>query len=221
MSALPEPAPTSASEHHVHVLRSRGSVLLGGVGAIGCLVLLFASMGAGLVYVAAVALGGVLCVVLLVRPCVRVSIEGVSVHNPFRRTFVPWQLVEDVTSRWNLQLYAGAQVISAWAISAHIDRPCSLTPFGLGESLANRSGAGTSRTVPGSAHAPAPAGEGRMTAARAARLIETAREEWADAVADGVVVAPSDPQVARSWEWLDLVLVAVPAALLAFGLFMR
>jgi len=60
-----------------------------------------------------------------------------------------------------------------------------------------------------------------MTAARAARLIETAREEWADAVADGVVVAPSDPQVARSWEWLDLVLVAVPAALLAFGLFMR
>lgn len=209
------PVPTPAADHHVHTLRSRGSVALGVVAALACLGLLVYSLDAGLVFVAAMLLVGVLAVVLFVRPCVRLSIEGVSVHNPFRHTFLPWRLVEDVASRWNLQVYSAGRVVSAWAISAHVERPKAAVPFGLGW-MGGRGNAAAWPTEP--ARAASGASVGPLTAQRAAGLIRAARDEWIAAVDDGVVVEPRRPEIARAWSMLDLGLVLAPLVLLVVGL---
>ncbi len=240
---------TAMSEHqqapdpvatHVHTLRSRGSVVIGVVLLVAAIGLLAFGWGSELGYLAGVALVGALGYVLLVRPCVRVSVEGVAVHNPFRTTFVPWRLVEDVVSRWNLEVYAAERRISAWAISAHLERPKADSPFGLGSVFGRlpvpdgtggfdsgrrgRSGpSGSSGGAERPANDPdAPGGmKGAMTAQRAKRLIEAAKAEWEEAVADGVIVEPAAPSVVRRWETVDLVAVGIPLAAVLVAVVIR
>ncbi len=239
MSATPPASPgrsdTPDAGHLVHVIRPRGSVALGTTTIIAAVVLLAYSGGAGLGFMAVLALMGTMSFVLLVRPHVRVSIEGVAVHNPFRRTFVPWALLEDVGSRWNLELYAADRTVRVWAISNPMIRPAPGASLGFGGFGGPRalSGAGDvgSAGVLGSARhggsvERADAGRGAGSAAdrlgpasapRVARLVDAAKADWVDAVDRGMVVEPPSPRVIDRWDLWDLGLAVVPALAWAFA----
>ena len=200
--------------HLVHVLRPRGSVFLGIVSIAAAVVLLAYSGGAGLGFIGAVALLATWSFVLLVRPHVRVSIEGVAVHNPFRRTFVQWRLLEDVGSRWNLELYAADRTVRVWAISNPMIRPKVGVSLGFGGIGAPRApgGDGTGENPGGVASARSGS---RVTGAatgapRVARLVEAAREDWQEAVKEGLVAESADPHIVARWDLWDIALAAAP-----------
>ena len=223
MSATPPASPgrsdTSDAGHLVHVIRPRGSVALGIVSIVAAAVMLAFSGGAGLGFMAAMALVATWSFVLLVRPHVRVSIEGVAVHNPFRRTFVPWRLLEDVGSRWNLELYAADRTVRVWAISNPMIRPkvgVSLGFGGIGAPRApGREDALASTGSLGAAGGAGAAGDrlGPASAPRVARLVEAAKADWADAVDEGIVAEPPSPRIIDRWDLWDIALAAVPLAL--------
>jgi hypothetical protein len=227
MSAIP-PASAGRSDtsdpgHLVHVIRPRGSVALGVIAVVAALVLLAYSGGAGLGFMAALALMGTMSFVLLVRPHVRVSIEGVAVHNPFRRTFVPWRLLEDVGSRWNLELYAANRTVRVWAISNPMIRPKVGVSLGFGGIGAPRApGREDALASSGSSGAPGGAGAagdrlGPASAPRVARLVEAAKADWVDAVDEGIVAEPLSPRIIDRWDFWDLGLAVVPALAWAFA----
>ena len=215
-SPTPPTGPAEPTGHVVHVLRPRSSAFLGGCAIVVCVGLaVLGGGGSGLVFTSAMILAAAASFVLLVRPNVRVSIEGVAVHNPCRQTFVPWRLLEDVGSRWNLELYAADRTVSAWAISSHIERPRGGSFMGFGGiGAAQQTPQTAGREAQGSRSSTRPA----VTAPRAARLIEASREEWLEAVAEGAVIEPAHPQIVRQWDLIDIALLAVPTALLAVGL---
>lgn len=172
---------------------------------------------------AVLALLGTMSFVLLVRPHVRVSIEGVAVHNPFRRTFVPWRLLEDVGSRWNLELYAADRTVRVWAISNPMIRPKVGVSLGFGGIGAPRApgredalGSAASSGATGGAGA---AGDrlGPASAPRVARLVEAAKADWVDAVDEGIVAEPLSPRIVDRWDLWDLGLALVPALAWAIG----
>jgi len=181
-------------------------MVLGGIAALAAIVLIVYSGDSGWGFVAAMSLLAGLSVVLLIRPHVRVSIEGVAVHNPFRQTFVPWRLVEDVGSRWNLEVYAGDRTVRAWAISNSTIRSGLGSAPGLGPAVMS----GVPGVAGGSGAGPA-AGLGRVAAPRVARLIEASKADWLDAVASGAVAEPAHPRVVDRWDPVDLVLGIIPA----------
>ena len=227
MSATPpapvDPADGSAAGHLVHVIRPRGSVFLGAMAILAAVVLLFGSGGTGLSWIAGMALLGTLSFVLMVRPHVRISIEGVSVHNPFRRTFVPWRLLEDVGARWNLELYAADRTVRVWAISNPMIRPkvgVSLGFGGIGAPRApGREAALGSAGSSGAAGGAGAAGDrlGPASAPRVARLVEAAKADWVDAVDEGIVAEPLSPRIIDRWDFWDLGLAVVPALAWAFA----
>ncbi len=227
MSAIPPASPgrsdTPDAGHLVHVIRPRGSVALGVIAIIAAAFLLAFSGGAGLSFMAVLALLGTMSFVLLVRPHVRVSIEGVAVHNPFRRTFVPWRLLEDVGSRWNLELYAADRTVRVWAISNPMIRPkvgVSLGFGGIGAPRApGREDALGSAASSGAAGGAGAAGDrlGPASAPRVARLVEAAKADWVDAVDEGIVAEPLSPRIVDRWDLWDLGLALVPALAWAIG----
>ncbi len=191
-----------------HTFRQRGSVVLGAVCVVACLGMFLGSLpSTNLVFAAAMFFGASWAFVLLVRPSLQLSVIGVHVNNPMRRTTIPWPLVDEALARWNLQVYAGQQVVTAWAISSTIERPRGTGSYGgrlLGRALPP--------TDPTSA---APKG---MSAPAIARLIEEGRRQWREEVAAGMlVVDEGHAQVVRVWSWLDAVLLAAPVLMLLAG----
>ena len=203
----------SDSGHLVHVLRPRGSVFLGIVAIVAASVMLAFSGGAGLAFIGAMALLATCSFVLLVRPHVRVSIEGAAVHNPFRRTFVPWRVLEDAGSRWNLELYAAERTIRVWAISNPMIRPRVGMSLGFGGIGAPRAPGDAAASADPFAKAKAEGAlrHGATSAPAAARLIEAAREDWLEAVDEGIVAEPANPRIVARWDLWDIALVVVPA----------
>ncbi len=56
--------------------------------------------------------------VVLVRPSVAVTKDGVELHNLIRDVDVPWDDVDLVTRRWNLKVHTlGGKAYGSWAIS--------------------------------------------------------------------------------------------------------
>src|SRR4029453_10424405 len=116
---------TSAPEA-LRTLRQRGSIALGivamSVGGLMALLSVFSGepslilIGLMLLLVA----GGW---VLFIRPSVILTVVGVELDNPFRRTTLPWSHIEDVSPRWNLEVWAGGKADPPWAIASHIERP--------------------------------------------------------------------------------------------------
>jgi len=203
-------APTHVSA--IHTLRQRGSVALGVIAITCCSGLLLVSLlnpPLHLSFVGAMLLGAALGWVLFVRPNVALSLAGVHLANPLRTTTIPWALVEDVSARWNLEVYAGGRAYPAWAISSHIERPRGVGgAFGIGSALGRKvdaDAAGTSGPARG------------VTAFSAATLIEGAREEWVEAAASGEISVVDHPRVVREWDLPDLLAVAVPLVLIVAG----
>ena len=189
-----------------HTFRQRGSVVLGAVCMLACVGMFIGSLSqTNLAFAGLMALATCWSFVLLVRPSLQLSVAGVHINNPLRRTTIPWPLVEDCLSRWNLQVYAGEQVVTAWAISSSIQRPKRLgyagSVFGRGLNPADLAG-------------PAPQA---VSAAAVARLIQEGREEWQQEVAAGMLVDDAHAQVVREWDWLDAVLLVAPIVVVVAG----
>ncbi|HEX2704398.1 MAG TPA: PH domain-containing protein, partial [Candidatus Lustribacter sp.] len=183
----------------VVVLRQRGSVLAGWLGMLvlgGVLVGLLVSgslwSSLGLTVLLVLLLG--LTWVLVLRPAVAIEPRGVVLHNPFRRTYLPWEVIEGTGSRWMLEVHTAQRRYASWAISSSLTRPSQWVI----ESYRRGPGERTSR----------------VTAANASALIDEHREAYAAAQHP----APKAAVVQTAWNRLELLAVGLPAVLLALTL---
>ena len=202
------PEATDAARSADFVLRPKGSAVLGGVGSALFLLGAVTSLDAGPAFVMGLVLAAALLVVVLVRPFMRLTMTEITVHNPFRRHVIPWPAYEDVSSQWNLVIYAGDQAIKSWAIAAKIKRRT-----GSGVIGAFSSGAHKERLNETASAAPEPLpGSLPTSAGPAAVFVEQLYAEWQDLRQKGAVPPQSaSATVCRRWDALDLALVIVPA----------
>lgn len=156
-------------------------------------------------FVAWVLFGLALVWSLFVRPAVLLDNDGVTVRNVVKDIYVPWVRVTDVEFRWNLRVFVGDHAYTAWAISAQVERPKGLSGGMFGSFLGGRLDTFANADPQQSTSAP------KVTAAMVARSIEQAREEYAEAVAQGELSAAPDGQVRIRWVPQILVLLLLPA----------
>ena len=199
---------TSAPEA-LRTLRHRGSVAMGVVAM--CLGGLMAVLSVFSGEPSLVLIGGMLLLVavgwvLFIRPSVVLTVVGVDLENPFRRTTIPWSHIEDVSPRLNLEVWAGGKAYPAWAIASHIERPKRQGIPGYG-----KLGLDTFAT-----NAPRPS-EG-ATVGSASQLIETAMAEYAQLLAEGDSAAVTGREITREWNWLDIACFAVPVLVILVGI---
>lgn len=206
------PATSAPSREALRTLRQRGSVVLGWCATVGGYGMALWSLFSGqpsLGFIAGAALVGSLGWVLFVRPALVISLYGVHVNNPLRRTLVPWARVQDVGTRWNLELYfedgpeRTDRHVTSWAIASHVQRQRgggllgALSPRRLGQVGQD--------TAP-----PPPPG---TTVGSAADSVELALQEWREMVADRRDEVSTEGEVERTWDAADLLAVALPVVL--------
>jgi hypothetical protein len=207
-------ARSTSAPDALRTLRQRGSVAMGIVAMVlsGGLALLSVISG----QVSVVFVGGALlvcagCWLLFVRPSLVITMAGVELRNPFRCTRIPWAKVDDVSPRWNVEVWSGERSYPAWAIASHIERPQRGGIMTLG-----RLGAQAARD-----EAAAPKPGGGATVGSASRLIEDAMGEYAELVAEGdSAAATGQGEVTREWQGLDIALVAGSVLIILVGLFL-
>ncbi len=200
---------SASAPEALRTLRQRGSMVLGVIATVLCLGFVLAALlsgGVSLVFLGFMLLGAAVGWVLFTRPSVVITLEGVHLNNPLRRTMVPWSQLQDVSARWNLEVYANDRAYPAWAIASHIERPASQGLLGMG-SLGRRAEL--------EAGPPPPKG---TTVGGAARLIEDAKEEWSELAAEGRPEAVMGGAVTRTWQPLDIAALLVPVLLVVIGL---
>jgi Bacterial PH domain len=146
--------------------------------------------------------------VLLVRPAIVFTMVGVELRNPFRHTRIAWSQIEDVSARWNPEVWARGRSYHAWAIASHIERPRSSGVLSLGR-------LGTQASID-AAKSPKPSGG--ATVGSASRLIETGMAEYAELVAEGDSAVVQDGELTQEWQWSDIAAIGVPLLLVLVGL---
>lgn len=107
-------------------IRQRTAVLSGVVGlALVGFLLVSSVLGGGLdLWAVGVLLtGAALSVVLLLRPSLTLAVDAIHIANPLRRVVVPWHLVEEIRTYWNLEFGTPSGRHTVWAISAARHRP--------------------------------------------------------------------------------------------------
>ena len=178
------------------VLRSGGSMVLGIVGAV-LLLLLAVVTGLSQPRLSALAvLGAVACHLLLIHPHVRIDERGVTVVNPLHRVLLPWARLDEVRSRWNLEVWSDdGRRVTAWGLNASVERPRA-SPM-LPTSRSRDTDPAGSR------------GRGGMTAQRAQQVIEQAHGEWREMIAGGDLSPAKHSEVSRTWVWPNVALVVV------------
>jgi hypothetical protein len=184
-------------------------MMLGVVASVLCLGFVVAALfsgGVSLVFLGFMLLGAAVGWVLFTRPSVVITLQGVHLNNPVRRTVVPWCQLQDVSARWNLEVYANDRAYPAWAIASHIERPASPGLLGMG-SLGRRAQLDAG---PPPAHG--------TTVGSAARLIEDAKDEWTELAAEGRPEAVTGDTVTRTWQPLDIAALLGPTVLIVVGL---
>ena len=117
---------------------------------------------------------------LFVRPAVLLDEDGVTLRNVVRDVHLPWIRVTDVDFRWNLKVFAGDRAYTAWAISSQVERPRGAVAGGMLPMLPGRLDMLASADARKRA-SPAP----KVTASMVARSIESAMDDYADALARG------------------------------------
>jgi len=200
---------SASAPEALRTLRQRGSMALGIVASVLCLGFVIAALfsgGVSLVFLGVMLLGAAVGWVLFTRPSVVLTLEGVHLNNPVRRTVIPWSQVQDVSARWNLEVYANDRAHPAWAIASHIERPHGAGVLGMGA---------LGRRAETDAGPPPPRG---TTVGSAARLIEDAKEEWAELAASGRPEAVTGGTVTRTWQPLDIAALVVPVVLVVIGI---
>lgn len=205
-------ARSTTAPEPLRTLRQRGSVAMGIIAMVltgGMALLSFVGGQVSVLFVGSMLLLCAASWVLFVRPCVVLTMVGVELNNPIRRTLIPWSKVDDVAARWNLEVWSGDRSYAAWAVASHIERPQVGGLLGFG-----RLGAQSRLDA---AAAPKPS-EG-ATVGSSSRMIETAMGEYAQLVADGDSAAQAGAgELTREWQRLDLAVLAVPALLVVLGI---
>ncbi len=201
---------STPTDQALRTLRQRGSMLLGIAAMASCLGIVATSAfseGVSIAFTGLMLLGAGIGWVLFVRPSVLLTMHGVHLNNPLRRTVIPWSKVQDVSARWNLEVYADDRSYPSWAIASHIERPQRQGLLGFG-SLGPKAGSDA---------AAAPAPSGGATVGGAARLIEEAKGEWVELREDGRPEAVSGGRVVRTWNLPDILALGLPVLVTAFG----
>lgn len=216
---MPAAAP---SREALRTLRQRGSLVLGWLAVVGGYGMALWSLLSGepsLGFIGGAALVGSLGLVLFVRPALTISLHGVHVLNPLRRTVIPWVRLQDAGTRWNLELYfqgaPGAdgerpdRHVSSWAIATHVQRQRgggllgALSPRRLEQVTSTESGAAASSGT---------------TVGSAAQSVEVALQEWREMVVDRRDEVSTEGEVERSWDPVDLAAVLLPLLVIAVAL---
>jgi len=141
---------------------------------------------------------------LFVRPTVVLDDDGVTLRNVFRDIHIPWVRVTDAESRWNLKVLVGDRAYTAWAISSQVERPKGVSGgmFGMLPGRLEKYARADARPL-----TPAQ----KVTASMVARSIEQAKEEYAEAVAQGALAAAPDGQVRIAWVPMVFAILILPA----------
>jgi hypothetical protein len=192
-----------------HVFRQRSSVVLAIVSGVTGLFLLLSLAWNWADYprplfAAWVVFGLAVAWSVFVRPVVRFDLAGVTLRNVVRDVHIPWTAVTDVSSRWNLKVFAGDKSYTAWALSSEPERP------GRG------SGGMFRMPVPGRLQGVAsPKAKPSTTVPKAnaqsvARLITLAKQDYDDGVGDGQITAVPDAVVQVTWVPLALAALLLP-----------
>lgn len=162
------------------VFRQRSSLLLAAVCAATGVVLLLSlarnwSSFPRPLFAAWVIFGLALTWVIFVRPAVVLDDRGVTLRNVLRDVYIPWARLTQVTSRWNVKVFAGDKGYSAWAISSQVERP---RPVSSGVLSSRPAALPKSTNIP---RAPHPTVVSKVTAHSVADSITTARQEYDEA----------------------------------------
>ena len=193
-----------------HVFRQRSSVVLAVICGVTGLFLLASLVRSWADYprplfAAWVVFGLAVAWAVFVRPVVRFDIGGVTLRNLVRDVHIPWPAVTDVSSRWNLKVFAGDQSYTAWALSSEPERP------GRG------SGGMFRMPVPGRLNgvaSPKPKPSTTVPKANAqsvARLITLAKQDYDDGVEGGQIVPAPDALLQVTWAPLAVAALLLPA----------
>lgn len=192
-----------------HVFRQRSPLALAAVGGVTGLVLLVAlawnwADNPEPLFVSWVLFALALVWSLFVRPAVVLDDDGVTLRNVFRDIHIPWGRVTDAESRWNLKVLVGDRAYTAWAISSQVERPKGVSG-GMFAMLPGRLDKYARADARPSTPAP------KVTASMVARSIEQAKEEYAEAVAQGALAAAPDGQVRIAWVPMVFAILILPA----------
>jgi len=190
-----------------HTYRQRSSVLLALLFVLGAVILVVSALLSWRdhpqpLFVAWLLLGSAVAWTVFVRPCVVLDQDGVHLRNILRDVDIPWPLVSDVETRWNLKVWSGDDGYTAWAIASQIERPkvhASVLP-GLSSKLDGFTGQDSST----------PRASTKVTARMVAEAIDETTEDYAAAVAEGDLQPPVDPAVTTRWAPLPVLALALP-----------
>ncbi len=133
-------------------LRPGSAIGIGVVGALACLALLVPALltsDRNWTLISSVVLALVLIWLFVVRPCAVLHDEGVRFVNPLRTVDLTWPVIDDIKSRWVLELYVDGRKYTAWGIPADPGRP----RYGRGIFLVGANRVGLGKKVPDQQHA--------------------------------------------------------------------
>jgi hypothetical protein len=137
----------SAELRNSRTLRPGSAIGVGVVGGLAGLALLVPALLSGdrsWVLISSVVLALVLVWLFVVRPCAVIHDEGVRIVNPLRSIDITWPMIEDIKSKWALELFSGGRKYTAWGIPADPARP----RYGRGIFLVGANRVGLGKTVP-------------------------------------------------------------------------
>jgi hypothetical protein len=106
-------------------LRPASSVAVGVLGAVIGLALVVPALLAAdrnWALASTTTLGLILLWLFIVRPCVVIHAEGVRIVNPLRILDITWPMIDEVRSRWTLELVAQGRRYPAWGAPAETRR---------------------------------------------------------------------------------------------------
>ena len=208
------PPETQAPPRHTY--RQRSSVLLALFCVLGAVILVVSALLSWgdhppPLFVARLLFGCAVAWTVFVRPCVVLDQDAVHLRNIVRDVDIPWPLVSDVETRWNLKVWSGDDGYTAWAIASHVERPKvhgSVLP-GLSSKLDGFTGHDDST----------PRASTRVTPRMVADAIDETTVDYAAAVADGDLQPPAHPAVTTRWAPLPVLALALPLlAVVAFSI---
>ena len=156
-------------------------------------------------FVAGVVFGLAVVWSLFVRPAVLLDEDGVTLRNVVRDVHLPWIRVTDVDFRWNLKVFAGDRAYTAWGISSQVERPRGASA-GMLPMLPGRLDMLASADARKLA-SPAP----KVTASMVARSIESAMDDYAEALARGERRSVAPDEVRVTWVPMAVITLLVPA----------
>jgi hypothetical protein len=193
-----------------HVFRQRASVALASLcGVVGLLLLLSLVRNWGSyprpLFAAWVVFGLAVAWSLFVRPAVLLDAGGVTLRNVVRDVQIPWTQLTDVTTRWNLKVFAGDKGYTSWAISSEVERPKAVSAGLFRMPVPGRlSGVAGADVKP-------PTTVPKTTARSVARSINDAKQEYDEAVTSGGLATEPDARVRVTWAPVAMAVLLLPA----------